>query len=102
MEMHMEDLLLGCFSVRQEEIHPFTGETAGAERPSHSLGHAEYLRSCLRWQVGQVSGMVIRHDEHMTCIHWLHIHEGGTDLIPMDDASLQLPCEDATEDAVHV
>ena len=62
VQMDVEDVLPSGFAISQEQVDPFTGQTAAAQREIHSLGGLKKARAYFWIQRGQVSGMLARHN----------------------------------------
>lgn len=100
MQMNVEDFLHGCLTIRQKEIDPFTLYAAPTQRRGEPPRDTKNLRPFFLFQVCEVSGMSIRHDEQVAGINRLDVQEGCTNFVPIDKAGFRDACEDFTEDTI--
>jgi hypothetical protein len=84
MQMHVENFLHRCLPIGQEEIYAFAPDPAAAQGASQALSYPKHVRAGLFFQIGQKSGVVIRHDEHVAGIDGLGVQEGGAVFILID------------------
>lgn len=103
MQVDMEDFLKGGFSIRQEEVHPFTFYSTHRQGECDFLSDTKKMGAGIFIQVGQASRVLVGNNQHMAGIHRLYIHEGSTGLIMVYQAGWNFICQDVTEDAiVHI
>jgi hypothetical protein len=65
MEMHVEDLLAGCLTVRKEKVDPFAPKLGRPQRSCGELPDSEQVRTVLHIQVGEKRGVTTRNDDHV-------------------------------------
>jgi len=73
MQVNMKHFLHRGFAIGQKEIGPFALYSAFAQSMSETMSDSKHLRSGFLFQLGQKSGMAIRHDKQMAGIYRLNV-----------------------------
>jgi hypothetical protein len=102
MQVYMEDILPGFFSICQKEVHACTLYAALAQGGGNPLGNAEHVTAGGFVQIRQAGGVLVGDYQHVPGIDGLDIHECGAYLILVDPAGGGLVGQNSAENAgVH-
>ena len=100
MQMNMEDLLPGGFTISQEQIHAFTTNATGSKRYCEPLSDSHQMGAGFYSEVPKQRNVLIWDYEHMSRIDGLNIHKCCTSVIAIDKAGRLTAGEQFTDDAV--
>jgi hypothetical protein len=100
MQLQMGDILAGGFAFRQVEIDPITFNPAAADSGSQMLADADEMVGGLERQILKSRDMLVRYQQHMAWIDWLHGHECCTEGILVDVCAFQIAFDHPAERAI--
>ena len=84
VEVDVEDLLPRSPAVRQEEVHPFTADSAPAQRAGQSVGDSKHMCAGVFIQIGKRGGVARWNHKQVPRIHRLDVHERCAAFIRVD------------------
>ncbi len=99
MQMNMKDLLPGCFSICQEEVHPITPYARSSHRTCQLRCYPKEVTPDFCVQLCKVGCMRPRHNQKMARIDGLNVHECHCLIISIDDTCWGSLPDDLTEHA---
>ena len=99
MEMSVKDLLSGRDTVGKKEIDALTTNAATPNGRGQALSYNEHMGSDVRFDISQVHGVRVGHDQQVPRIDGLNVHECANLIIPMDDARRLSAGNNFTENA---
>ena len=102
MQMSVEHILSGGFTVGEEEVHAFTTQAGRTKCLRSPPAGFEHRRPILRVDLGEVRRVVSRDDEEMPAHDRPDVHERHNPLVLIEQAALGFAGGDSAEDAVRI
>ena len=99
MQVSMEDFLSGGYTVGKEEIDPLATNSTAPNGRSQALAHDKHAGPDVSFDIRQINGMRIGHNQQVPRIDGLNVHECANVLIPIDDVRWLSAGDNLAEDA---
>jgi hypothetical protein len=77
VQVNVEYLLAGRLAVGQEEVYPLAPEAACTKRCGDPLDNTQHTGAGVFGQLRQGCGVIVGHDEDVTRVYGLDVHERG-------------------------
>lgn len=95
----MKNLLHRRLTVGQKEIDALARQVARSERGGQGVANPHEFGGDISIDVREVRAVPHRHDEKMTNVDRLNVHERGAIGVAIHEAGRQFACQDSAKDA---
>ena len=86
MKVRVKNFLSRGNTIGKKEIDALTTNAATPNGRGQALSYNEHMGSDVRFDISQVHGVRVGHDQQVPRIDGLNVHECANLIIPMDDA----------------